>query len=89
MENNLKRIRQKYGITQNELALLSSCSEVAIQKYENGSLDLKKANFETIIKLCIALNCNQEDLFGKVAFNRLIKKGDSMACKTKGKGKKK
>lgn len=89
VENNLKELRIKRGYSQNELSALTNCSEIAIRSYENGKLDLQLARFNLIVKLCIALNCKQEDLFGKVFFNRLIRKGDNMACKTKGKGKKK
>lgn len=60
--NNLKEIRSKRGFSQSQLSKHSNVSIRTIQKYEQGSLDINKANGETLYKLATALDCRMEDL---------------------------
>ncbi len=58
----LKEIRQKRGISQTQLANLSNVSLRAIKAYEQGTVDISKAQAETLYALAQTLNCTIEDL---------------------------
>ena len=58
----LKEIRQKRGISQTQLANLSNVSLRAIKAYEQGTVDISKAQAETLYALAQTLNCSIEDL---------------------------
>ena len=64
-ETNLKRIRNLYGISQNELAKLSNVNKRSIQMYEEKYKNINKANVITIYMLSKALGCQIEDLLEK------------------------
>lgn len=62
IESPLKKLRKSNNLSQNDLALLSSVSLRSIKGYEQGKLDLSKAQGETLYKLSKVLNCTIEDL---------------------------
>lgn len=62
MESKLKIIRKKKGYSQKGLSLLSNVPLRTIKAYEQGTLDIAKAQCETIYKLASTLNCSIEDL---------------------------
>lgn len=64
MNNNLKEIRLKKKMTMQELANASGLNITTINFYENGRLDLWKADFGSIIKLTGALKCSIYELYG-------------------------
>jgi transcriptional regulator with XRE-family HTH domain len=57
----LKEIREKRGLTQQELANMLGVHKITISKYENEKL---KIDQDTIIKLSILLETNPNDLLG-------------------------
>lgn len=59
---NLKRIREKSGISQAKLAEISGVSIRMIQKYEQGDRDINKAQALTVWKLAEVLNCTVGDI---------------------------
>jgi DNA-binding XRE family transcriptional regulator len=59
---SLKALRLKRGLTQEELAVLSNVPLRTIRAYEQGKLDIKKAQYGTIIRLVNALYCKPDDL---------------------------
>ncbi len=61
-ESTLKRWRKKRDLGQNELSLFSSVPIRSIMAYEQGKLELSKAQGETLYKLAEALGCSIEDL---------------------------
>ncbi len=61
-ESTLKRWRKKRDLSQNELSLFSSVPIRSIMAYEQGKLELSKAQGETLYKLAEALDCFIEDL---------------------------
>ena len=65
MDNNLKELRQKAGLTQAALAEKSGVKLSMIQFYEQGFKDLNKAAFETGLKIAEALDCDPRDLLQK------------------------
>jgi len=61
--NNLKEIRKARGLNQYELADKIGVVQSAINHWESGVVDLALARFDTILKICVALNCKAVDLF--------------------------
>lgn len=61
-ESPLKSWRKKRKLSQSELAGISGVSLRAIKAYEQGKLDISKAQGETLYKLAKTLDCSIEDL---------------------------
>lgn len=59
----LKELREKAGLTQEELAKRAGVSLPLVFKIEQGSRDLKNSKMSTLVKLATALNCTVEDLY--------------------------
>lgn len=68
----LKEIRQSVGISQKILAEKSKINIRTIQHYEQGSKVLDHARIDTILKLCIALDCSLYDLIESKEYKELI-----------------
>ena len=62
MEPSLKTWRTKRKLTQRQLADISGVSLRAIKAYEQGKLEISKAQGETLYKLARTLDCSIEDL---------------------------
>lgn len=58
----LKRIRQLRNLSQKQLSLLSGVKLRSIQCYEQGDIDIKNAQGETLYALAKTLDCTIEDL---------------------------
>ena len=58
----LKELRNNKGLSQSELADVSSVNVRMIQHYEQGYKDINKAKLETLINLSLALECGISDL---------------------------
>lgn len=58
----LKAARQKRGLSQTQLANLSGVPLRTIKSYEQGTVDISKAQAETLYALSQTLNCSIEDL---------------------------
>lgn len=65
MSNNIKELRTKAGLTQQQLAEKSGVNIRMVQYYENGFKDINKAAFETGLKLAEALGCDPRELLKK------------------------
>ena len=61
-ESKLKLLRLRSGYSQSGLAAASGIPVRTIQQYEQRQKDIKKAGFESIIKLAAALSCEPSDL---------------------------
>ena len=61
-ETNLKLLRQKAGLSQRELADLSSVPVRTIQQYEQRQKNINKAQAEYLVALAKVLYCEVEDL---------------------------
>ena len=59
---NLKRIRKRKNITQNELSEYADVNIRMIQHYEQGFKDINKAQAITVYKLADALGTTMESL---------------------------
>lgn len=58
----LKELRQKSGLSQTQLSNLSNVPLRTIKAYEQGKVDIAKAQAETLYALSQTLNCTIEDL---------------------------
>lgn len=58
----LKFKRMQQGLSQSQLAKKSDVNYRMLQRYEQGSADINKANILTIYRLSLALNCNAKDI---------------------------
>lgn len=58
----LKTLREKAGLTQQELSNKSGVNIQTLRKYEQGVKNINNAKLKTILKLAITLNCNISDI---------------------------
>lgn len=59
---NIKKRRQKLGLTQKELAYMIMKSEISIRKYESGKVNIPPS---TLFDICTVLNISSEELLGE------------------------
>lgn len=62
MSNKLKQFREKKKMTQQELANNSHVTVKNIKAYEDGTVDISKAQGDTLFRLSRALGCTIEEL---------------------------
>ena len=74
MTKKLKEMRQARGLSQSQLAEKTGINVRTIQHYEQGSKNFDHARIDTIMKICIALNCKLEDVIENPEYIDLIKK---------------
>ncbi len=74
MTRKLKEMRQSRGLSQSQLAEKTGINVRTIQHYEQGSKIFDHARIDTIMKVCIALNCKLEDVIENPEYIELIKK---------------
>lgn len=70
----LKEKRQAAGLTQSQLAEKTGINVRTLQHYEQGSKIFDHAHIDTILKICIALNCKLEEIIDNEEYVELIKK---------------
>lgn len=69
MKNNLLSIRKQMGLSRRALAEASGTTARAIRAWEEGTRDLEKAAYISIIKIAEALGCIPEALFVREGTN--------------------
>lgn len=60
--SKLQERRKAAGYSQHQLSVVTGVSLRAIQQYEAGVRDINRARLESMIALCIALNCKISDI---------------------------
>ena len=70
--NNLRIIRERNGLSQNQLSNLSGVGIRNIQMYEQGKNDIGKAQYNTLTSLARPLNCSQNDLVQSIDFKQQL-----------------
>lgn len=60
--DKLQAVRQSRGLSQSQLAQKADINRRTLQDYEQGNKDLNSAKLETILRLCIALQCKMIDI---------------------------
>lgn len=61
-ETHLKQMRLRNGLSQSQLAAASGVPVRTLQQYEQRRKDINKAQFEYILRLSSALNCDPTQL---------------------------
>lgn len=74
MTKKLKEMRQAKGFSQAQLAEKTGINVRTLQHYEQGSKIFDNARIDTILKVCIALGCNLEDIIENPEYVELLKK---------------
>lgn len=59
---NLKALRLEIGLTQSQLSEKTGLNMRTLQYYEQGVNKIDNARLDTILKLCIALQCEIDEL---------------------------
>lgn len=60
-DKRLKELRQKYGLSQAQVAKMTSLTKVAISAYENGT---REPSFDTLIRLASIFGVSTDYLLG-------------------------
>lgn len=71
--SKVKEMRQKANLTQVELAEKTDISIRTLQSYEQGAKVFDHARIDTIIKVCLALNCKMTDVIENEEYISLLK----------------
>ncbi len=70
----LQEIRLKKGLSQNQLARSCNIPLSTITKYEGGFANINNAKLETLLKLCLVLECRIEDIIDNDDLKTLLEK---------------
>lgn len=70
--SKLKEMRQKANLTQLQLAEKTELNVRTIQHYEQGSKIFDHARLDTILRICIALECKMSDVIENDDYVALI-----------------
>lgn len=68
----LKSRRLELGLTQAQLAEKTNMNVRTLQHYEQGSKNFDHARIDTIVKVCIALECNFVDVIENEEYLKLL-----------------
>lgn len=58
----MKEARLKKGLSQSQLAKKCNVPLSTIQKFEGGFVNINNAKLETLLKICLTLDCKLEDI---------------------------
>lgn len=72
--NKLKLKRLEKGLSQSQLAEKAGLNVRVLQHYEQGSKNFDHARLDTILKVCIVLNCKLKDVIENPDYLDLIQK---------------
>lgn len=77
--SKLKEMRQKANLTQGQLAIKANINVRVLQHYEQGSKNFDHARIDTIIKICLALECKLTDVIESEEYIELLNKYEEKA----------
>lgn len=72
--SKLKTMRQTKGLSQSQLAEKANMNVRTLQHYEQGSKVFDHARIDTILRVCLALDCKLEDVIENQEYLDLIKR---------------
>lgn len=72
--SKLKSKRMEAGLSQSQLAEKANLNVRTLQHYEQGSKIFDNARIDTILRVCLALNCKMEDVIENQKYIELIGK---------------
>lgn len=73
----LKEVRLTKGLTQKQLADAVGMNIRTLQHYEQGSKIFDHARLDTLLKICLALECKLADIIENEEYIDLIQKYES------------
>lgn len=76
MATKLQELRHNSGLSQYQLAKKANIKVRTLQNYEQGGRNLDGAKLETLLKLCIAMECKLIDLIEDEHCKELLKIAD-------------
>lgn len=74
MAKKLQELRQAAGLSQSQLAEKAEMSIRSLQHYERGAIEFDNARIDTLLKVCIALDCRLEDIIENEKYLELLKR---------------
>lgn len=74
MTKKLKEMRKARGLSQAQLAEKTGINVRTLQHYEQGSKNFDHARIDSILRVCIALDCKLENIIENPEYIELIKK---------------
>lgn len=74
MTKKLKETRQAKGLSQSQLAEKANMNVRTLQHYEQGSKNFDHARIDTILRVCLALDCKLEDIIENEEYLELLGK---------------
>jgi transcriptional regulator with XRE-family HTH domain len=74
MTKKLKEMRQAANLSQSQLAEKAGLSLRTLQHYEQGAKEFDHARIDTILKVCLVLNCKLEDIIENQEYLEMLRK---------------
>lgn len=74
MTKKLKEMRQARGLSQSQLAEKAGMNVRTLQHYEQGSKNFDHARIDTIVRICLVLDCRLDEIIENQEYVDLIKK---------------
>lgn len=74
MTKKLKEMRQAANLSQSQLAEKAGLSLRTLQHYEQGAKEFDHARIDTILKVCLVLNCKFEDIIENQEYLEMLRK---------------
>lgn len=71
--NKLKEMRRKAGFSQSQLADVTGINVGTLRHYEQGSKNFDNARIDTILKVCLTLDCKFENVVENEEYINLFK----------------
>lgn len=67
-------MRQAANLSQSQLAEKAGLSLRTLQHYEQGAKEFDHARIDTILKICLVLNCKLEDIIENQEYLEMLRK---------------
>lgn len=68
----IRALRERAGISQEQLAEAAGVNVRMYQKYEQGDRDISKAQLSTLLRICKALSCKLSDIVTDAETSELL-----------------
>lgn len=72
--SKLKEMRQAKGLSQSQLAEKANMNVRTLQHYEQGSKIFDHARIDTILRVCLALDCKISEIIENQEYLKLLDK---------------
>lgn len=72
--SKLKEVRQAKGLSQSQLAEKANMNVRTLQHYEQGSKIFDHARIDTILRVCLALDCKMDEIIENHEYLKLLEK---------------